>query len=98
MSQNTPQEQATIRTDIGREVERIAKTSSKQFEDLIGNARWFTTLVIAEVAAIAKLAQTAHGAQFLVFLIAMLLLATSAAFLIFSITLAQSLKNSTEKA
>ena len=59
MPQNIPEQQSTLRADISRELERISKTTSKQFEDIIGNARWFTTLVIAEVAGIANLAESA---------------------------------------
>ena len=98
MPQNIPEQQSTLRADISRELERISKTTSKQFEDIIGNARWFTTLVIAEVAGIANLAESAKRWQFGVVVVALSLLAISAGFLIASITLAQSLKNKTEKA
>jgi Ca2+/Na+ antiporter len=90
---NTVQVQAAMQADISREVERVATTSARHLDDLIGNARWFATLVIAEVAALAKPAETAIGWRFVVVIIAVILLAASVAFLVFSIRLAQSVKD-----
>ena len=51
MPTNTPEIQAEMRSSIGREVERASNASARHLDDLMGNARWFAALVVAEVAA-----------------------------------------------
>src|SRR2546430_15014616 len=85
--------QAVIRADIGREVDRVATASARYLDDLIGNARWFSTLVVAEVAALAKAAESTKGGLFWALVIALVLLAASVALLILSIAHSQSVKN-----
>jgi len=82
-----------IRADIGREADRVATASARHLDDLIGNARWFTTLVVAEVAALSKAAESTKGGLFWALVIAVVLLAASVASLILSMTLSQSVKN-----
>ena len=90
--------QAVIRADIGREVDRVATTSARYLDDLIGNARWFSTLVVAEVAALSKAAESTKGGLFWALVIALILLAASVACLILSINLSQSVKNRVQAA
>lgn len=98
MSRNSPAEQATMRADIGREVERASKAVSNHLDGVVGNARWFTTLVLAEVAGISKFTETAVGRPFALVVISVSLLALSAFALIRSITKAQRLKAQVERA
>lgn len=93
MSNQNPLTQDTLRNQIGREIERMSSTISRQFADIIANARWFTTLVIAEVAGIVKFTETFHGFRFIVIVVALLILALAAVFLIIAIVQAQSVKN-----
>jgi hypothetical protein len=93
MSNKTALTQDTLRTEIGREIERMSSTISRQFADIIANARWFTTLVIAEVAGIVRFTETFHGARFIVMVIALLALALAAVSLIIAIVRAQYVKN-----
>ena len=83
---------------IGRETERVAATLAKHLDDLIGNARWFTTIVIAEVAGLSKVAATATHWKLAVVVLAVVGLAFSVLFLILSIYLAQSRKNKVQAA
>ena len=93
MPTNSPDAQAAIRADVGREVERVSTTSAKHLDDLIGNARWFTTLAIAEIAGLWKFAEGASGWKLVVVDGAVLLLALSVGLCVFAIRLAQSVKN-----
>jgi len=93
MPNQETQAQDTLRAQIGREIERMSSTVSRQFADIIANARWFATLVIAEVAGIVKFTETFHGFRFTVIVFALLLLALAAVFLIVAIVRAQSVKN-----
>jgi len=94
MADLIPPVQDTMRADIGRELERMSSTISLQLADIITNARWFTTLVLAEIAGIVKFTETSHGWRFALVVGALLVLAVAAATLIFAIYRAQSVKNS----
>src|SRR5687767_1652668 len=82
-----------LRADLGHELERVSSTVSRQFADVIANARWFTTLVMAEIAGIVKFTETSHGWRFLHVGIALIVLGCAAGFLIAAIVWAQYVKN-----
>lgn len=77
-------------------LQRVSATVSHQFDDIVANGRWFTTIVIAEIAGIVKFAETSHGGRFILIVIALILLALAAALLIGSIVWAQRTKATIE--
>jgi len=57
--------------------------------DIIANARWFATLVIAEIAGIVKFAEAFHRWRFVVLVVALIILSLAAVALILAIVFAQ---------
>ncbi|HEV7644071.1 MAG TPA: hypothetical protein VGO50_09040 [Pyrinomonadaceae bacterium] len=92
MSSEIPQVQNALRT-IGQELERMSSTFSQKFSDIIGNARWFTTLVVGEVAGIVSFSEKYQGWQLVAVIIALIPLAFATICLIKAIVLAQKKKN-----
>ena len=89
-SQDT--DESAMRSEIGKEMDRVSSIISKQLSDVIANSRWYSTLVVGEIAGIAKFAQTTHWWTFTVFILALISLFLSMIALIYSTVRAQELK------
>lgn len=96
MAENSHEIQTELRNTLGREVERVSNAVARFLNDLISNSRWFTTLVVAEVGAMAKLSEASHGWKFGITILGVILLGLSAACFLLAMNLAQDVKNTVQ--
>ncbi len=53
MSNDNSQDIAALRRELAEEIDRVSSIISTQLGDVIANSRWYSTLVVGEIAGIA---------------------------------------------
>jgi hypothetical protein len=96
MNENTLESEANLRNEVGKEMDRVSSIVSKQLGDVIANSRWYSTLVVGEIAGIAKFANSTHWWTTTFFVFSLLALFASIVALVYSTVRAQELKYSIE--
>ncbi len=96
MSNDNSQDIAALRRELAEEIDRVSSIISTQLGDVIANSRWYSTLVVGEIAGIAKFAASTHWWTTMFFLFSLLGLFVSIVCLVYSTVLAQASKYEVE--